>query len=114
MFLMSAAFATQAAEPPKRVLLISTGSRLAPGFIMADQHLLQVLGQIHSPALEIYAGNLDIVRFPAESAQRIFSEYLAAKYATYPPDLIILIFVGNLDVTAKVLSQVFPDTPAVV
>ena len=98
----------------KRVLLISTGSRLAPGFIMVDQQLQQVLGQIQSPRIEMYAENLDIVRFPADHTRRIFNDYLSAKYEGYPPDLVILIFVGNLGVTAQVLQDIFPGTPIVV
>jgi PAS domain S-box-containing protein len=98
----------------KRVLIISTGSRFAPGFIIVDQQLLQALAKIPSARIETYAENLDIVRFPAERSRRIFSDYLAAKYAEYPPDLVILVFVGNLGISGKVLEQVFPGTPIIV
>jgi PAS domain S-box-containing protein len=109
---------TPAAEPQeeraKRVLIISTGSRLAPGFIIVDQQLLQALGQLPSMRVEIYAENLDIVGFPAQRYQEIFSEYLSAKYAEYPPDLIILVFVGNLAIPGKLLPELFPATPIIV
>ena len=101
-------------ERPKRVLIISTGSRLAPGFVLVDQQLLQALEKIPAARIETYAENLDIVRFPAERSQRIFSEYLAAKYAAYPPDLVILVFVGNLGIPGSLLPQLFPGTPIVV
>jgi ABC-type uncharacterized transport system substrate-binding protein len=106
----------QAAEagPAKRVLIISTGSRLAPGFILVDEQLLQALGNIPSVRIETYAENLDLVRFPSERYQQIFSEYLAAKYAEFPPDLVILVFVGNLGIAGKVLPELFPGTPIVV
>src|SRR4051794_4820509 len=78
-------------DRPKRVLLISTGSRLAPGFIIVDQQILKALSTLQSPRTEIYAENLDIVRFPVERSQRIFSEYLSAKYAQQRPDLVMLI-----------------------
>ncbi len=48
----------------KRVLIISTGSRLAPGFVLVDQQLLQALVNIPSVPIETYAENLDLVRFP--------------------------------------------------
>jgi PAS domain S-box-containing protein len=105
----------QATEsPPKRVLLISTGSRLAPGFIAVDQQILQALRTIQSERIETYAENLDVIRFPAERSRRIFTEYLAEKYASYPPDLVILVFVGNLGIIGKVLEPLFPGAPIIV
>jgi two-component system, LuxR family, sensor kinase FixL len=101
-------------ERPKRVLIISTGGRLAPGFILVDQQLLQALGNIPSVQIETYAENLDLVRFPSERYGQIFSEYLTAKYATHPPDLVILVYVGNLEIPGKLLPQLFPGTPIVV
>jgi len=98
----------------KRVLIISTGSRLAPGFVIVDQQLLRVLGNIPSVRTEIYAENLDLVRFPSERYRQIFREYLADKYAAHHPDLVILVFVGTLGIPGKLLSELFPGTPIVV
>jgi len=101
-------------EQPKRVLIISTGSRLASGFIIADQQLLQTLGKIQSPPIDTYAENLDLIRFSNANYQRIFRDYLTAKYAEFPPDLVILIFVGNLGISGKLLPQLFPNTPIII
>src|SRR5215510_15523182 len=98
----------------KRVLIISTGSRLSPGFALVDQGILEALGKIPSPRIETYAENLDILRFPNERFQRIFSEYLTEKYAEQPPDLIILVYIGNLETAGKLLQQLFPRTPVIV
>jgi PAS domain S-box-containing protein len=76
--------------------------------------LLHAFRKITSPRIETYAENLDLIRFPAEHFQRIFNEYLTAKYAGFPPDLVILVFVGNLRVPATMLPQLFPGTPIVV
>jgi signal transduction histidine kinase len=112
---ISTAFAAPAAEhPAKRVLLISTGSRLSPGFGIVDQQILQALRTIESVRINAYAENLDIVRFPTEHSQRIFRDYLAARYAGQPPDLVVLVFVGSLGAAANSLAQVFPGTPIVV
>ena len=99
---------------PKRVLIISTGSRLAPGFALVDQGILEALGKLPSGRIETYAENLDIMRFPTEGFQRIFTEYLTGKYANQVPDLIILVFVGNLGIAGKLLQQLFPGTPVIV
>src|SRR4051794_34246549 len=107
--------ATGAEAPrPKRVLIIATGSRLAPGFVLVDQQLLQELGKMGSPRIETYAENLDLVRFSKEDYQQIFGNYLRAKYAEFPPDLVILAFVGNLAIPGKLLSELFPRTPTIV
>jgi len=98
----------------KRVLLISTGSRLGPGFILIDQQIIQALRSITSTRIETYAENLDIVLFPAERSRRLFTDYIAEKYADRPPDLIVLLFVGTLGVAAKALTEVFPNTPIIV
>jgi len=98
----------------KRVLIISTGSRLAPGFVLVDQQLLQALVNIPSVPIETYAENLDLVRFPSERYQQIFTEYLTAKYAAHPPDLVILVFVGNLGIPGTLLPRLFPRTPIIV
>jgi PAS domain S-box-containing protein len=99
---------------PKRVLIISTGSRLAPGFMIVDQQLLQALGSAPSVPTEIYAENLDLVRFPSERYRQIFRDYLADKYAAHHPDLVILVFVGTLGIPGKLLPELFPGTPIVV
>ena len=115
VFFAALAFAAEQPEiPAKRVLLISTGSRLAPGFLIVDQQILGALRKLPGPHVDIYAENLDTVRFPAERSHRIFTEYLADKYAEYPPDLVILVFVGNVSVHGRIVSQLFPATPIIV
>jgi PAS domain S-box-containing protein len=94
--------------------MIATGSRLAPGFVLLDQQLLQALSNIPSLRVETYAENLDLVRFSSHRYSQIFSEYLIAKYAAYPPDLIILGYVGNLGTPGKLLPEIFPGTPIIV
>jgi PAS domain S-box-containing protein len=98
----------------KRVLIISVGSRLAPGFVIADQQLLAALRKIETARIEIYAENLDLVRFPAERYQKVFRDYLSAKYSENHPDLVILVYTGNLGLTGRLLPQLFPNTPIIV
>ena len=102
------------AKPDKRVLIISTGSRFSPGFTLVDKALLESLAKMPSGSIETYGENLDILRFPSERFARIFSDYLTEKYAESPPDLVILIYVGNLGTAGKLLQQLFPGTPVIV
>jgi PAS domain S-box-containing protein len=102
------------AERPKRVLIISTGSRFSPGYSLIDQGVLEALAKMPSGQIETYAENLDILQFPVDRFQRIFNNYLTAKYAKQPPDLIVLAFVGSLGIAGKLLQQLFPGTPVIV
>jgi signal transduction histidine kinase len=97
----------------KRVLVISTGSRFSVGFPIVEQNAVDKLRQLYPAELEFYSEYLDIVRFPSDSYHRVFRDYLRDKYAGDVPDLIVLIYVGNLGVAEKLLEQLFPNTPVV-
>ena len=99
---------------PKRVLMISTGSRVSPGFPLAEQTAVDTLRQLESGPMEFYSESLDIVRFPSDSYNRLFRNYLGEKYVDYPPDLVLLIYVGNLGLAEKLLKELFPGVPVVV
>jgi PAS domain S-box-containing protein len=113
-FLIVPDYAQAATAPAKRVLLISTGSRFSPGFALVDQAVLEALRKIESATVDVYPENLDILRFPADRFQRIFGDYLKEKYADQPPDLVILVFIGNLGTAGNLLQQLFPGTAVVV
>ena len=98
----------------KRVLVLSTGSRLGPGFLIVDRQIQAALATVQSPRAEIYAENLDIIQFPSEDSARMFGDYLAAKYQPRPPDLVILVYVGNLGATTQIVERAFAGTPVVV
>ena len=101
-------------ERGKRVLMISTGSRFAQGFALAEQSVLETLRRLGPGQIEFHSEALDIVRFPSESYRRLFRNYLSEKYADYPPDLLILIYVGNLRVAEELFQKLFPGVPVVV
>ncbi|MGH7928637.1 MAG: ABC transporter substrate binding protein, partial [Candidatus Binatia bacterium] len=116
MLLFSSALLARAGESPrpKRVLIVSTGSRLSPGFALMDQGVLEGLAKIPPEQVELYAENIDILRFPVDRFEAIFKDYLSTKYAARPPDLIVLVFVGSLEIAANLLNQLFPGIPIVV
>jgi hypothetical protein len=102
------------AEPAKRVLIISTGSRFSPGFAIADRAVLEALGKLPLRASEIYGENLDLLLFPSDRFAKIFGDFLKEKYAAQRPDLVILLYVGNLGTAGNLLVQLFPGTPVIV
>jgi PAS domain S-box-containing protein len=112
---LAAATHAPGAEAPraKRVLIISTGSRFSVGFPLAEQTAIDQLRQLYSGDLEFYSEALDIIRFPSETYHRVFRDYLRDKYADDVPDLILLIYVGNLSLAEGLLGQLFPATPVV-
>jgi PAS domain S-box-containing protein len=79
-----------------------------------DRAILEELGKSPSDRVDILGENLDILRFSADRFQRIFTDYLTEKYAEQPPDLIILVFVGSLEIAGRLLHKIFPGTPVVV
>ncbi len=103
-----------ASNSSKRVLIVSTGSTFAPGFTLAEQTAADTLRQLESGPLELYSESLDIVRFPSDSYSRLFRNYLGEKYVDHPPDLVLLIYVGNLGLAEKLLKELFPGVPIVV
>ena len=95
-------------ERAKRVLMISTGSRISPGFGAYERSFAATLQELAPARIEFYSEYLDIVRFPSESYQRLFHDFLYEKYADQHPDLIALNFVGNLAAAEKFLRRLFP------
>ena len=93
--------------------MISMGSRFSIGFPILEQNAIDNLRQLHPDELEVYAESLDIIRFPSESYQRIFRDYLRDKYGDDVPDLIFLFYVGHLGVAENLLGQLFPRTPVI-
>jgi signal transduction histidine kinase len=94
--------------------MISTGSRFSPGFALIEQSALDTMAKLGPGRIDSYSEHLDIIRFPSESYQRIFRDYLRHKYADNPPDLLMLFYVGNLGIAATMLQQLFPEVPVVV
>jgi signal transduction histidine kinase len=98
----------------RRVLILSTGTRLAPGFLLVDQPILTALRGLPAGRVEILAENLDVIRSPEDRARAMLLDYLGAKYEQHPPDLVILVFVGHLEVTVEALQALFPGTAVIV
>jgi hypothetical protein len=81
---------------------------------MVDQPILKALRSVPAGRIDILAENLDLIRSPEDRAREILTDYLGAKYQQHPPDLVILIFVGHLQVTVAALQALFPNTAIIV
>ncbi|MGZ8424731.1 MAG: ABC transporter substrate binding protein [Candidatus Binatia bacterium] len=75
--------------------------------------MIDELRKLHAGDLEFYSEYLDIVRFPSKSFHWLFRDYLRNKYVDDVPDVIVLVFVGNLVVARQLLNDIFPATPVV-
>ena len=93
--------------------MLSTGSRFSPGFPIVEQGVIDELRKLHGGDLEFYSEYLDIVRFPSKSFHWLFRDYLRNKYVDDVPDVIVLVFVGNLVVARQLLNDIFPGIPVV-
>src|SRR4051794_13798561 len=56
---------------PDRPSVLSTDSRLAPGFVTVDQQLLEASDNFSAAPIDTYAENVDIVRFISGDAEQI-------------------------------------------
>jgi PAS domain S-box-containing protein len=113
---VAATAAWPAAGPPeaaKRVLMVFAATRIGPGFATVQQTLVEALTKSPVP-IDITVENLATERFPNERSQKIFNDYLLEKYGDQPPDLIVLVFIGNLELPVRALRNIFPRIPIIV
>ena len=103
-----------AAEPdrPKRVLMLFSGNKFAPGSALVEKTVEDVLLK-GAPAVELYAEYLDANRFPEESHYQLFREYLQAKYAQNPPDVIVAFLIVKFELAGRLPTELFPGIPVV-
>ena len=96
----------------KRVLMLFSGSQFAPGSVLVEKSVQQVLQQ-GSPTVEFYAEHLDASRFPEERHYRLFREYLQEKYAQNPPDVIVAFLITKFELAGRLPAELFPGIPVV-
>jgi signal transduction histidine kinase len=96
----------------KRVLMLFSGSKFAPGSALVEKSAEDVL-QKGAHAVEFYAEHLDASRFPEESHYQLFREYLRAKYAQNPPDVIVAFLIVKFELAGRFPAELFPGIPMV-
>lgn len=96
----------------KRVLMLFSGSKFAPGSAVVEQSAQEVL-QKGPQKVEFYAEYLDASRFPEESHYQLFREYLQEKYAQNPPDVIVAFLIVKFELAGRLPAELFPGIPLV-
>ena len=92
--------------------MLFSGSKFAPGSALVEKTTEDVL-QNGAHAVEFYAEYLDANRFPEESHYQLFREYLQAKYAQNPPDVIVAFLIVKFELAGRVPTELFPGIPVV-
>jgi signal transduction histidine kinase len=108
---VSAAHAAESGRA-KRVLMLFSGSQFAPGSALVEQSVQQVLRK-GPQTVEFYAEHLDASRFPEEGHYQLFREYLQAKYAQNPPDVIVAFLIVKFELAGRLPAELFPGIPVV-
>ena len=96
----------------KRVLMLFSEGKDVPGNVVVEQGARDVLQRSAHP-LEFYAEYLDAGRFPEENYYRLFREYLQAKYAQRPPDLVMAFVARKFELAGQLPAELFPTIPVV-
>ena len=96
----------------KRVLMLFSGSKFAPGSALVGKTAEDVL-QKGAHAVEFYAEYLDASRFPEESHYQLFREYLQEKYAQSPADVIVAFLIVKFELAGRLPAELFPRIPVV-
>jgi hypothetical protein len=114
VFPVAVSFANAAeAGRAKRVLMLFSGSKFAPGSALVEQSVQQVL-QKGPQTVDFYAEYLDANRLPGESHYQLFRRYLQEKYAHHPPDVIVTFLILNFELAGRLPAELFPGIPVVV
>ena len=110
----SACASTVSAEgaSSRRVLVLYADDRLLRPNVVFDEHLREALGAQPGESIECYSEFLDEVRFPKRYQERTL-DFLLAKYAARPPDVIVAFAPPSLDFCLRYRSELFPRTPIV-
>jgi len=100
------------AETRKLVLVLYENGRLLPANIEADRGLNQAIASTGS-AVDFNSEFLDYPRFGGDAYFRSFTTYLREKYASSPPDVIVVGGNKALDFILQNRLQFFPNVPVV-
>jgi signal transduction histidine kinase len=103
-----------AAEPrrTRRILMLFSESRFVLANVLIEEAARKALLQ-GKGSVEFYSEYLDANRFPEETHYGLFREYLQAKYAQRPPDLILAFVARKFELAGQLPAELFPNTPVI-
>ncbi len=101
------------AAETKNVLVLYSNHRLLPANIEADRGLREAIVSTADRPVELFAEFLDRPTFGGETYDQTVATYLREKYATRPPDVIMVGGENALDFALRKRAQLFPNAPIV-
>jgi hypothetical protein len=104
--------AVGAEQPTKRILMLFSESKFVLANVIIEEAARNTLLQAKG-AVEFYAEYLDANRFPTDNHYRLFREYLQAKYAQRPPDLVLAFLARKFELAGQLPAELFPKTPVI-
>ena len=102
-----------AAQGNKNVLVLYSNSRLLPANVALDRGLRQATMASENRRLTLFDEFLDVPRFGGETYVRTIATYLGGKYASRPPDVIVVFGEEALDFILRNRAGLFPQAPVV-
>ena len=101
------------AATPHNVLVLYSYSRMLPGNIDADRGLNEVFAARPDLPVTVSVEFLDYPRFGGEAYERTFVNYLREKYASQPPEVVIVAANEALDFMLRHRGDLFTQVPVV-
>jgi signal transduction histidine kinase len=105
--------AAPAAMETRTILVLYTSDRLLPADVEADRGFRAAVGRINNVLVEVCDEFLDEPRFGGAEYEKSVATYLRDKYASRPPEIVV---VGGEEALAFALRQrpqLFPQVPLV-
>ena len=102
-----------AEAPQKRVLLLYTARRDAPGTSAVEKTLQKSLNDGLAGGLDYYNEYVDVASFPEQSYQSALRDFLRRKYARNQFDLIVTVGGTSLNFIVRYGAELFPGVPVV-
>ncbi|MBV9875045.1 MAG: hypothetical protein JO025_09990, partial [Verrucomicrobia bacterium] len=107
------AFALDAAEPVKSVLVLYGERGDLPAIQAVEENLRQVFHSSRSPRIELFSEYLDFARFSGDQQVKTLLRYLQDRYTARQIDLIVPVAGSALEFALAHRNELFPGVPIV-
>jgi signal transduction histidine kinase len=97
----------------KRIIVLYSNSRLVPGNVEVDRGLRAALTSHSAESARIFSEFLDSPEFNGDAYEELMISYLHGKYATPPPDVMVVIADDALSFAVRHRAKLFPSVPIV-
>lgn len=106
--------ATATSDPPtRRVLVLYSNARLAPGIVAVDRGLRDALAASPAAPVQLYSEFLDAPQFEGEAYERTLLAHLRQKYAAQAPEVLVAVSDAAFVFLVRHRRDLFPAAPLV-